>query len=166
MREDQRSQSNSTHSIQLSLNELQYPLHQRQQDALAECDRLINHFQKEALRHRRGFQRLKGLGILLAIATTVLSALAAADRLQAQAWIVPAVSGMTTLLMALLGQTSAQRVWVQSRAVQQKLQVEKFLYLQSAGNYAAMPNEEDQIRYFSRRLMDIWAEGLETGEQN
>lgn len=152
--------------IHLSLNELQYPLHQRQQDALAECDRLINHFQKEARQHKRGFQRLRFFGISLAILTTVLSALAASQQLGEYEWAVPAVSGLATLFTTLLSQTSAQKIWIRSRSVQQNLQTEKFLYLQSAGEYAAMTSEEDQIRHFSRRVMEIWSEGHKHWEQN
>jgi hypothetical protein len=153
-------------SMHLSLNELQYPLHQRQQDALAECDRLITHFQKEAVYHKRGFQRLKLLGIGLALTTTILATLAASDRLREYEWSVPAVSGVATLFTTLLGQTNAQKIWMRSRGVQQKLQAEKFLYLQSAGDYSAMLNEEDQIRYFSKRVMDIWSEGQGAEEQS
>jgi hypothetical protein len=161
-----RNNAHSPDSMHLSLNELQYPLHQRQQDALAECDRLITHFQKEAIYHKRGFQRLKLLGIVLALTTTILAALAASDRLRGYEWSVPAVSAVATLCTTLMGQTNAQRIWIQSRGVQQKLQAEKFLYLQSAGDYAVILNEEDQIRYFSKRVMDIWSEGQGMGEQS
>jgi hypothetical protein len=159
-----RNNAHSPDSMQLSLNELQYPLHQRQQDALAECDRLITQFQKEATEHRRGFQRLKLFGIGLALATTILAALATSDRLRGYEWSVPALSGVATLFTTLLGQTNAQKIWIQSHGIQQKLQAEKFLYLQSAGDYAAMLDEEDQIRYFSKRMMDIWSERQSTAE--
>lgn len=164
-----KSNSNShkpQDAIHLSLNELQYPLHQRQQDALKECDRLITQFQKDATQHKRGFQRLRFFGIGLAILTTVLSMLAASQQLGQYEWAVPAVSGLATLLTTLLSQTNAQRIWVRSRWVQQTLHTEKFLYLQSAGDYAEMPDEEDQIRHFSGRVMKIWAEGHKNWEQN
>jgi hypothetical protein len=158
--------SNHQDPIHLSLNDLQYPLHQRQQDALAECDRLITHFQKEANQHKRGWQRLRFCGITLSILTTVLSALAASQQLGREEWVVPAVSGLATLFMTLLSQTNAQKVWIRSRSVQQKLHTEKFLYMQSAGEYASMANEESQIRHFSRRVMEIWSEGHKTWEQS
>jgi hypothetical protein len=165
LRDKVKNNAHLPDSMHLSLNELQYPLHQRQQDALTECDRLITQFQKEAMYHKRGFQRLKILGMGLALTTTILSALAAGDRLRGYEWSVPAVSGVATLFTTLLGQTNAQKIWMQSRGVQQKLQAEKFLYLQSAGDYATMLDEEDQIRYFSKRMMDIWSEGQETDGQ-
>ena len=161
-----QTNAHQNHDIHLSLNELQYPLHQRQQDALAECDRLIAHFKKESTQHKRGFQRLRFFGISLSILTTVLSALAASQQLGEYEWAVPAVSGLATLFVTLLSQTSAQKIWIRSRSVQQNLHTEKFLYLQSAGDYAAMIHEEDQIRYFSRRVMEIWSEGHKPWEPN
>lgn len=161
-----QTNAHQNHDIHLSLNELQYPLHQRQQDALAECDRLIAHFKKESTQHKRGFQRLRFFGISLSLLTTVLSALAASQQLGEYEWAVPAVSGLATLFVTLLSQTSAQKIWIRSSSIQQNLQTEKFLYLQSAGNYAAITNEEDQIRYFSRRVMEIWSEGHKHWEQN
>jgi len=156
---------NAQDAIHLSLNELQYPLHQRQQDALKECDRLITQFQKDAARHKRGWQRLRFFSIGLAGLTTVLSTLAASQQLGQYEWAVPAVSGLATLLTTLLSQTNAQKIWSRSRWVQQKLHTEKFLYLQSAGDYAGMTSEEDQIRLFSSRVMEIWAEGHKQGQQ-
>lgn len=161
-----KTSSNHHDTIQLSLNELQYPLHQRQQDALAECDRLITYFQKEALQHQRGWRRLRFFGIVLAILTTVLAALAAGQQLGVYEWVVPAVSGLATLFMTLLSQTSAQKVWVRSCSIQQHLHTEKFLYLQGAGDYASMTDEEAQIRHFSRRVMQIWSENYKTWEQS
>lgn len=158
--------SNHHDTIQLSLNELQYPLHQRQQDALAECDRLITHFQKEAAQHRRGWQRLRFCAIVLSVLTTVLAALAANQQLSQYEWAVPAVSGLATLFITLLSQTSAQKVWVRSRSLQQSLQTEKFLYLQSAGDYSSQFDEEAQIRHFSGRVMQIWSAGQQTWTPN
>lgn len=157
--------TNHHDAIHLSLNELQYPLHQRQQDALAECDRLITQFQKAAMQHKRGWQRLRFFGIVLAILTTVLSALAASQRLGEAEWVVPAISGLATLLTTLLSQTSAQTIWIRSRHIQQSLHTEKFLYLQSAGDYASIVDEEAQIRHFSRCVMQIWSAGQQNWEQ-
>lgn len=160
-----KTNSNHHDVIQLSLNELQYPLHQRQQDALAEYDRLISHFQKEALRHQRGWGRLRFFGIVLAVLTTVLAALVAGQQLSGYEWAVPAASGLVTLFMTLLSQTSAQKIWIRSRSIQQYLHTEKFLYLQGAGDYATLLDEEAQIRHFSRRIMQIWSENHKNWEQ-
>lgn len=159
-----KENTNHHNAFHLSLNELQYPLHQRQQDALAECDRLIAQFQKAATQHKRGWQRLRFFGIVLAVLTTVLSALAASQRLGEVEWVVPAVSGLATLFTTLLSQTSAQTIWMQSCCVQQSLHTEKFLYLQSAGDYASI-DEEAQIRHFSKCVMQIWSAGQQNWEQ-
>lgn len=160
-----KGNNNHHEAIHLSLNELQYPLHQRQQDALAECDRLITYFQQEAAQHKRGWHRLRFFGIVLSVLTTVLSALAASQRLGESEWVVPAVSGITTLFITLLSQTSAQKVWIRSRSIQQSLHTEKFLYLQSAGDYSRMVDEEAQIRHFSGRVMEIWSTRHQNWEQ-
>jgi hypothetical protein len=63
----------------------------------------------------------------------------------------------SALTTALLGSTNSQERWVNSRGVQQQLEAEKFLFQQRAGRYATS-NEEQNIRMFSERLVEIWSD--------
>ncbi|MEH1968193.1 MULTISPECIES: DUF4231 domain-containing protein [unclassified Nostoc] len=141
-------------------------LSQKQKESLDECERLIQHFKKEALQHKRWFQGLKYSSIFLAATVTILSAIAASKKIEQLNWAVPVISGLATLSTTLLTQTASQKVWVHSRGVEQKLQVEKFLYLQAAGVYSQIANEEEKICQFSNRIMEIWSQGHETWENN
>lgn len=157
---EKQTEKNSSEYSQRALPEMQ-------KEALNECERLIQHFRKEASEHKRRFKHLKFLSISLTFIVTLLSALAATNATKEWPqldWIVPAIAGLATLCTTLLGQTHSQKIWVHSRSVQQRLQVEKFLYLQDAGNYSQLNNEE-KIRHFSERIMGIWSEGHETWGQ-
>lgn len=135
-------------------------LPQKQSEALGECDRLIAHFKSQASEHKRNFKRLKQLSISLTLFVTLLAALSAGKKLGDWEWVVPVMSGFSALSTTLLSQTNAQRTWVQSRSIQQRLTVEKFLYLQDAGSYTSLEDSE-KIRHFSNRVMEIWSEGHE-----
>lgn len=149
-----------------TLNEtVSIPLIERQKEALNECDRLIKHFDKEANEHKSNFKRLKKLSILLTLVVTFLSALTASGKLEHWEWIVPVVSSISALSTTLLTQTNSHKTWINSRNVGQKLRVEKFIYLQDSGQYTQL-NEEDKVRFFSQRIMEIWSAGHETWGQN
>ena len=139
-------------------------LAERQTAALAECDRLIGHFSHQASKHKQSFKRLKTMSIALTLVVTLLSALMAGQKLGQWDWIVPVISGFAALSTTLLSQTNSQRSWVQSRNVQQRLQSEKFLYGQEAGDYAELSTEE-KVRRFSNQVMEIWSEGHESWGQ-
>ncbi|MHC5594646.1 MAG: DUF4231 domain-containing protein [Nostoc sp.] len=141
-------------------------LSQKQKEALNECERLIQHFKNKSRQNRRWFMGLKYSSIFLAATVTILSAIAASKKIEQLNWAVPVISGLATLSTTLLSQTSTQKVWVHSRGVQQKLQVEKFLYLQAAGVYSQITTEEEKICQFSNRIMEIWSQGHETWENN
>jgi Protein of unknown function (DUF4231) len=141
-------------------------LSQKQKESLDECERLIQHFKDEALQHKRWFQGLKYSTVFLAATVTILSTIAASKKIEQLTWAVPVISGLATLSTTLLTQTASQKVWVHSRGVEQKLQVEKFLYLQAAGVYSQITNEEEKICQFSNRIMEIWSQGHETWENN
>lgn len=147
-----------------SIDFSQRALPEKQKEALNECERLIQHFSEEASEHKHHFKQLKQLSISLTLTVTLLSALAASKKLGEWDWIVPTISGLAALSTTLLSQTHSQKTWVHSRSVQQRLQVEKFLYLQDAGNYSQL-NSEDKTRHFSARIMGIWSEGHETWGQ-
>ena len=71
---------------------------------------------------------------------------------------MPVFSAFAALTTTLLSQNTSQKTWVNARNVQQKLQTEDFLYMQGAGSYF-QGDEEEKIRQFSDRVMEIWSEG-------
>jgi hypothetical protein len=91
--------------------------------------------------------------------------LAASKQLGVWEWIVPIISALAALSTTLLSQTTFQKTWVNARNVQQKLQSEKFLYLQDAGDYFKLETDE-KTRRFSDRVMEIWSEGHQNWGQS
>jgi hypothetical protein len=71
------------------------------------------------------------------------------------------VSGLAALCISLLSATNSQDRWISSRATQQQLEAEQFLYLQSAGNYSAL-DEAAKVRLFSERIAEIWSNAQES----
>lgn len=140
-------------------------LEEKRQQALQQCDRLINDFAQRADRHKARYKRLQTVSIALAAGTTVLSALSASKLIAQLDWIVLAVSGFSTLLTTLLGQTNSQKMWVQSRNISQAFQMETFLYLQCAGEYANLQDDSVRLQLFSKRLMEIWSQAQERWSQ-
>lgn len=138
---------------------------EKRQQALQQCDRLIHDFAKRADRHKFRYKRLQTVSITLATCTTVLSALSASKLIAQLDWIVLAVSGFSTLLTTLLGQTNSQKMWVQSRNISQEFQMEIFLYLQCAGAYASFQDDSERLQLFSKRLMEIWSQAQESWSQ-
>lgn len=153
-------------SVEFSTVLQEQALQQKQQGALSECDRLITHFSRKAAQNKYWFRQLKYLSIFLTAFVTILSAVSTVKKAEQWQWVVPVVSGLATLSTTLLGQTNSQKVWVHSRSVQQQLQVERFLYLQGAGDYANLETDEARMRHFSHRIMEIWSSGHENWQQN
>ncbi|MGF1515416.1 MAG: DUF4231 domain-containing protein [Elainellaceae cyanobacterium] len=140
-------------------------LDERRQQALEQCEHLIQDFAHRADRHKGRYKRLQVISIVLAASTTILSALSASELLGPLDWVVLAISGLATLSTTLLSQTNSQKMWVQSRNISQKFQMELFLYLQGSGEYAASENESENLKLFSKRLMSAWSEGQEVWSQ-
>lgn len=139
-------------------NDFQRSLVQKHTEALEECDRLIQRFKHIADSNKQRFARLNQASVLLTFAVTILSTLAASKQLGAWEWVVPIISALAALSTTLLSQNTSQKTWVNARNVQQRLQSEKFLYLQDAGEYFELEREE-KTRRFSDRVMEIWSEG-------
>lgn len=138
---------------------------EKRQQALSQCDRLIQDFAKRADRHKLRFQRLQTASLGLAIGTTLLSALSASKVLGQLDWFVLSISGLATLATTLLSQTNSQKMWVQSRNISQSFQVELFLYLQNSGEYAKTQDDAERLKLFSKRLTDIWSQAQESWSQ-
>ncbi len=102
---------------------------------------------------------------MLAVCTTILSALSASKVLGRLDWIVPAISGLATLSTTLLSQTNTQKMWVQSRNIAQQFQMELFLYLQSSGEYDSGQDESENLKLFSKRLIEVWSQVQDTWSQ-
>jgi hypothetical protein len=147
------------------VNDLQRSLVQKHTEALKECDRLIQRFKYIADRDKRRFTRLNQVSVLLTFVVTILSTLAASKQLGVWEWVVPIISTLAALSTTLLSQTTSQKTWINARNTQQKLQSEKFLYLQEAGNYFNL-EEGEKIRQFSDRVMEIWSEGHQNWGQS
>jgi len=134
-------------------------LEQKRTGALKQCDELIDHFMKKAREGKRVFQTFKYSSVILTIIVTVLSAIQ-----ENQQWIVPVFSGLAVLTTTMLSATNAQELWLESRSTQQKLTVEKFLFLQDAGGYDNL-NETEKVQRFSEHVMRIWSTGHEQWER-
>ncbi|MBW4420339.1 MAG: DUF4231 domain-containing protein [Myxacorys californica WJT36-NPBG1] len=146
-------------------DDFQRSLIQKHTEALEECDRLIQRFKHIADSDKRRFTRLNQASVLLTFVVTILSTLAASKQLGVWEWIVPIISALAALSTTLLSQNTSQKTWVNARNVQQKLQSEKFLYLQDAGDYFKLEGEE-KTRRFSDRVMEIWSEGHQNWGQS
>ena len=138
---------------------------EKRQQALQQCEHLIQDFSKRASRHKVRYKRLQTASVALAVGTTILSALSASNRLGQLDWIVLSISGLATLSTTLLSQTNSQKMWVQSRNISQQFQMELFLYLQGTRDYAKILDESERLQLFSQRLMDIWTVAQERWSQ-
>ena len=137
-------------------------LEEKKQQAIDYCDHLIQDFAKRANRHKNRYKFLQVTSIILAVGTTILSALSAGKILGNLNWIVPMISGLATLSTTLLSQTNTHKMWTQSRNISQQFQAELFLYLQGSSHYANIEDEEERLKFFSQRLMAVWSQAQET----
>jgi hypothetical protein len=126
--------------------------------------RLFEHFNRKAATVKKDFYFYKYTSILLAAVTTDVSSLQAIYLDAFPQWILPIVSAGATVAVAFLGASSPQKTWINSRNTGQQLQAEKFLFNQQVGRYQSIEDEES-IRIFSERLMQIWNEGHGKWEQ-
>lgn len=126
---------------------------------------LINHFHGKAGKSKQFFEVYKYGSIVLAAATTIVSSLQVIYPSTFPQWILPITSAGATVAVALLGASSAQKIWINSRSTQQQLQTEQFLFNQQAGKYSSL-SQEQSIQFFSERLVQIWNEGHGKWEQN
>ena len=130
----------------------------------SELQRLIAHFNSKASNGKRNFQIYKYSSIVLAAITSIASSLQVIYTGNFPHWILPVVSALATVAVAFLGASSAQKIWITSRTTGQQLQAEKFLFNQQAGKYYGLL-QEDAIRLFSERMIQIWNEGHGKWEQ-
>lgn len=149
-----------------NMTDYQPSFSEKQKQALEQCDHLMKNFSDRADRHKLRYKRLQFISITLAVCTTILSALSASKKLDQIEWVVPLVSGLATLATTFLTQTNSQKMWIQSRNISQDFQVEKFLYLQDSGNYSNVSSEDERLKLFSKRVMDVWEKAQENWAQN
>ncbi|MEB2778179.1 DUF4231 domain-containing protein [Algoriphagus sp. D3-2-R+10] len=129
-----------------------------------EWERLYKHFKEKAATGKKHFYFYKYVSILLAAVTTIVSSLQSIYLSTFPQWILPVISAGATVAVAFLGASSSQKIWINSRTTGQQLQTEKFFFNQQAGIYRTSQNEES-IRLFSERLIQIWNEGHGKWEQ-
>jgi hypothetical protein len=131
------------------------------ESALAECDRLTQHFDERAKRHKNEFLRYKHFSVALTVGVTVIAALQGIYQpAPAWAWVLPVVSGLAAFCTTMVHATNAQELWLRSRSMTRLLNTERFLFLQGAGIYAEQ-EEAKSVKLFSSRLMEDWADGHE-----
>jgi hypothetical protein len=123
-----------------------------------ELKQLMIHFNKKADQGKRNFQGYKYGSILLAAMTTVISSLQVIYIHQFPEWILPVVSAGATVMVAFLGASSAQKIWIHSKTTQQRLHTEQFLYNQEAGKYQQL-SKEQRLSLFSENMVKLWNEG-------
>lgn len=126
---------------------------------------LITHFQKKADRSKHFFEFYKYASIIFAAVTSIIASLQVIYAGSFPAWILPVVSACSTVSVALLGASGAQKIWIHSRTTQQHLQTEQFLFIQKAGRYSGQESEPG-IRLFSERIVELWNEGHNRWEKN
>jgi hypothetical protein len=129
-----------------------------------ELQMLLDHFDRKADKAKTSFHFYKYTSILLAGATSIITSFELIYEGRFPGWILPVISAAATIAVAMLGASSAQRLWINSRTTGQQLQVEKFLFNQQAGKYYNLSNE-DRIRIFSEQMIHIWNEGHGKWEQ-
>ena len=129
-----------------------------------ELQRLLTHLDSKSDKAKTNFHFYKYTSILLAAFTTIVSSLQVIYPSSFPQWIFPMTSAGTTVAVAFLGASSAQRIWINSRTTGQQLQAEQFLFNQQAGRYFNISKEES-IRMFSERTIQIWNEGHGKWEQ-
>ena len=128
-------------------------------------DQLIEHFHGKANISKRFYEVYKYGSILLAAITTIIASLQVIYPETLPQWILPVTSACATVAVAFLGASGAQKIWINSRSTQQHFQTEHFLFNQQAGRYHNLSNE-DAIKIFSERLIELWDQGHHTWEQN
>jgi len=141
------------------------PLKSKLEEVIKECDRLINHFSNKAHESKRNFRTFKYTSVILSVMVAILSTLQGIKHWSFLQIVIPAISSVAALSTTLLAATNAQEHWLQSRSTQQKLQVEKFLFLQEAGRYSGLELKE-RIKTFSEQVMNIWSSGHEQWEKS
>lgn len=129
-----------------------------------ELQMLLDHFDRKADKAKSSFHFYKYTSIILAGATSIISSFELIYEGGFPRWILPVISAAATIAVAMLGASSAQRLWINSRTTGQQLQVEKFLFNQQAGKYYNL-SSEDRVRLFSERMIQIWNEGHGKWEQ-
>ena len=131
------------------------------QSALEKCDELFAHFDLRAKRHKKNFSRYKYASVALTVAVTVIAALQGIySPAPWWAWVLPVVSGLAAFCTTMVHATNAQELWLRARTMTQRLDAERFLFLQGAGAYSEQ-DENRSVNFFSDRLMEIWEGGHE-----
>ena len=133
---------------------------ERRVKALAECARLVEHFNTRASRSKRRFEWLRYSALALTVSVATMAALERVPR-----WAVAIVSGVAALCTALLTASRPQEVWLLSRSTAQQLTAERFLFEQGAGDYT-IENEAGRVRLFADRMIAVWNAGHTRWEQS
>jgi hypothetical protein len=130
-----------------------------------QLENLIEHFDRKADKAKRWFHIYKYSSIVLVGATSVIASLELILKDQFPLWLLPVVSAGATIVVAFLGASNAQRLWVNSKTTGQRLVVERFLFNQKAGKYKKLMEDAERIRLFSEQMIQIWNEGHGKWEQ-
>ena len=119
---------------------------------------LIKHFRGKADKSKRYYTIYRYGSILLASLTTIVSSLLIIHPTDIPQWVLPLCSAAATVAVAFLGASGVQKIWINSRTTQQRLETEHLLFNQQAGRYSVTSNQ-DRIKLFTKQLVEIWNEG-------
>ena len=135
----------------------QYQKGDKKENALELCDHLIRDYGLRADRGKKRFIVFRYMSILLSTVVTILSYINLSNDITNLKWLIPIISTLGTFFTTLLVVTNAKKTWVNSRNSAQKLQVERFLFVQSTGKYE-QNSEEENIKIFSNAIKELWDE--------
>jgi hypothetical protein len=121
-------------------------------------EKLIEHFDRKAARAKKWFHIYKYASIFLAGATSVITSFELLFEGEFPRWILPVMSAGATVVVAILGTSNTQRLWINSKTTGQRLLSERFLFNQGAGKYRDKP-EEERIIILSEQIIQLWNEG-------
>ena len=79
-------------------------------------------------------------------------------------WLLPVVSAATTISATLLGASSAQSIWTNSRTTAQRFQMEMTLFIEQAAEYYNKSKEE-RVKRLTEQFIQIWQQGHNKWEQ-
>ena len=136
----------------------QDPEVKRKENAITLCEDLIGHFMNKAREARTHLLFLRTSAIILTLGVTIFGILGMMGTMFFTEWLIPIAGALAAVATALLVVFNPSWQWFQAQALQKKLRAEKFLYLQHAGFYQTM-GEEEATSVFSERIIEIWDQG-------
>jgi len=134
---------------------------ERQEEILRECDNFINEYSNRANKYKKSYKILTNMSIILGATVAILSAIPLISDLN---WPITLVAVISTLCTTLLTTTRSQSLWVLSRDVQHKLDIEKLNFKLNLPPYKDL-SEEEKIEFFSKNVIIFRDEAYKNWKQ-